>query len=82
MEIAQTVELGAVVDEIVVGVEDTVGEPIVAHESPDVFHCYGDFGSMAMIVMFGSTIRCVDMCQPACGGRYFARTNYSAVIDQ
>ena len=38
MEIAQTVELGAVVDEIVVGVEDTVGEPIVAHELPDVFH--------------------------------------------
>ena len=30
--------LTAVVDEIVVGVEDTVGEPIVAHELPDVFN--------------------------------------------
>jgi hypothetical protein len=27
-----------VVDEVVVGLEDAVGEPIVAHELPDVFH--------------------------------------------
>ena len=26
------------VDEIVVGFEDAIGEPVVAHELPDVFH--------------------------------------------
>jgi len=29
--------LAAVVDEIVVGIEDAVGEPVVAQELPDVF---------------------------------------------
>ena len=29
--------LAAVVDEIVVGFEDTIGEPVVAHKLPDVF---------------------------------------------
>jgi hypothetical protein len=30
--------LTAMVDEIVVGFEDAVGEPVVAHELPDVFY--------------------------------------------
>ena len=30
--------LAAVVDDVVIGREDAVGEPIVAHELPDVFH--------------------------------------------
>ena len=30
--------LTAVIDEIVVGFEDTVREPVVAHELPNVFH--------------------------------------------
>jgi hypothetical protein len=30
--------LAAMIDEIVVGFEDAVGEPVVAHELPDVFH--------------------------------------------
>ena len=29
--------LAAVIDDIVVGFEDTIGYPIVAHELPDVF---------------------------------------------
>jgi hypothetical protein len=41
--------LAAVVDEIVVGFEDTVGEPVIA----------------AMIVMSDGTTRRVDRCQPA-----------------
>ena len=28
----------AVVEDVVVGFEDTVGEPVVAHELPDVFY--------------------------------------------
>jgi hypothetical protein len=28
--------LAAVIDEVVIGFEDTVGEPVVAHELPDV----------------------------------------------
>ena len=59
--------LAAMVDEIVVGFEDAVGEPVVAHELPDVFDRVelGDFGGRAMMVMLGGTVRCVDMCQPA-----------------
>ena len=30
--------IAAMVDEIVVGFEDATGEPVVAHELPDVFH--------------------------------------------
>ena len=37
----------AVVEDVVVGLEDTVGEPVVAHELPDVgetdLHCQCDF---------------------------------------
>ena len=46
--------LAAVIDEIVVGFEDTVGEPVVAHELPDVldrvefgaFRRHGDNGDV------------------------------------
>jgi len=30
--------LTAMVDEIVVGFEDAIGEPVIAHELPDVLH--------------------------------------------
>lgn len=38
--------LAAVVDDVVVGGEDAVGEPVVAHELPDVFNWvqFGTFG--------------------------------------
>jgi hypothetical protein len=36
--------LAAVIDEIVVGFEDTVGEPVVAHELPDVLYLV-EFGA-------------------------------------
>jgi len=30
--------LAAVIDEIVVGFEDPVGKPVIAHKLPDIFH--------------------------------------------
>src|SRR5258705_5034642 len=62
------------VDEIVVGFEDAVGEPVVAHELPDVLdrvelwalrrqHNDGDVGRLR---------RRVDKCQPAWSTRRMA----------
>ena len=59
--------LTAVVDEIVVGVKTRL-ESQLSRMNCQTFSTglsSGDFGGMAMIVMFGGTIRCVDMCQPA-----------------
>ena len=59
--------LAAVIDEIVVSCKNAVGEPVVAHELPDVFHWVelGGFRGMARMVMLGGMTRRVDMCQPA-----------------
>ena len=58
--------IAAMVDEVVVGCEDAIGEPVVAHELPDVFHRVelGEF-RRAMMVMLCGTARRIDMCQPA-----------------
>ena len=55
------------VDEIVVGFEDAVGEPVVAHELPDVLDrvSSGHFGGSRMMVILAGTRRRVDKCQPA-----------------
>ena len=59
--------VAAMVDEIVVGFEDSVREPVVAHELPDIFDRIelGAFGGSAMMVMFAGTMRRADKCQPA-----------------
>jgi hypothetical protein len=56
-----------VVDEIVVGFEDAVGEPVIAHKLPDIFDRveFGTFRRQWEEVMFGGTMSRVDMCQPA-----------------
>src|SRR5262249_37597669 len=62
------------VDEIVVGFEDAVGEPVVAHELPDVLDrlSSGHFGGRRMMVMLAGTRRRVDKCQPAWSTRRMA----------
>jgi hypothetical protein len=66
--LAQSNGLAAVIDEIIVGFEDTIGEPIIAHVLCQTFSTglnSGDFGGKGMMVMLGGTTRRVDRCQPA-----------------
>src|SRR5256885_7856707 len=67
------------VDEIVVGFEDAVGEPVVAHELPDVLDRVELWalrrqhnGGSTMMVMLAGTRRRVDKCQPAWSTRRMA----------
>src|SRR5271165_1953954 len=59
--------IGAVIDDIRIGTEDAVGQPIVAHELPDVLEGFssGHFGGSGRSVMLGGTSSRSDMCQPA-----------------
>jgi len=66
------------VDEIVVGFEDAVGEPVVAHELPDVLDrvelwaLRRQQNGSRMMVMLAGTRRRVDKCQPAWSTRRMA----------
>ena len=57
------------IDEIIVGLKDAVGEPVVAEKLADVFDWieFGVFfsGGRAMMVMLGGTTRRVDKYKPA-----------------
>jgi hypothetical protein len=59
--------LAAVVDEIIVGFEDAIGEPIVAHECQTFSTglSSGHFGGRAMMVMLAGTTSLADRCHPA-----------------
>ena len=60
--------LAAMIDEIVVGFEDAVGKPVVAHELPDILDRI-ELGAFwrhrMMMVMLAGTRRRADKCQPA-----------------
>ena len=55
--------LATVVDEIVIGFEDAIAEPVVPHELPDVFHRieFGGFWRQGDDGDVGGTTRPVDM---------------------
>ena len=53
--------------DVVGGLEDTIGEPVVAHELPDVFDRveFGDFGGSGIRVMLPGMSSLSERCQPA-----------------
>ena len=55
------------VDDVVVGIEDAVGQPVVAHELPDVLDglSSGARGGRVRIVMLAGTSSLAEVCQPA-----------------
>jgi hypothetical protein len=59
--------IAAGVDQIVIGFEDTVREPVVAHELPDVLDrmSSGDFDGKGRMVMLAGTTNLADRCYPA-----------------
>jgi hypothetical protein len=54
----------AVIDDIVVGFEDAVRKPVVAHEFSTGFSS-GDLDGRGTSVMFGGTGSVFETCQPA-----------------
>ena len=59
--------VAAMVDDVVIGFEDAVGEPVVAHELPDVFGGieFRAFGRQRQMVMLSGTSSLAVICQPA-----------------
>ena len=57
----------AMVDDVVVGFEDAVRQPVVAHELPDVLDglSSGHLGGSGISVMLGGTTSSADPCHPA-----------------
>ena len=63
----------AVIDDIVVGCEDAIGEPVVAHELPDVFalrqaqegSTRGIWVAAVAAVMLAGITNAAEACQPA-----------------
>ena len=55
------------IDDVVIGLEDAVGEPVVAHELPYVLDRIelGRFRRNGINVMFGGTSSLAERCQPA-----------------
>jgi len=56
-----------VVDDVLVGSEDAVGEPVVAHELPNVFLRvqFRTFAGSGISVMLGGIWSAAERCQPA-----------------
>ena len=50
--------MAAVVEQVIIGYEDPVGEPVVAHELPEVFDRvqFGALGGSGMRVMLAGTV--------------------------
>src|SRR5882762_4516761 len=59
--------VAAVIEDVVIGAEDAVGEPVVAHELPDVLTglSSGDFGGSGIRVMLSGILSLSERCQPA-----------------
>jgi hypothetical protein len=61
--------VAAVIDDIVVGFEDAVREPVVAHILPDIFDrvefSSGHFGGSGIMVMLAGMNNPADRCHPA-----------------
>ena len=57
----------AVIDDIVIGFEDTVGEPVVAQELPDILDRvqFGHRGGSGMRVVSAGTTISAEPCHPA-----------------
>ena len=55
------------IEDVVVGFEDPVREPVVAHELPNIFDRFnsGDFGGNGMSVMLPGTGSFFETCHPA-----------------
>jgi hypothetical protein len=58
--------IAAVIEDVVVGAEDAVGEPVVADELPDVFDRveFGRFGRQRSRVMLAGMSSLAERCQP------------------
>jgi hypothetical protein len=57
-----------VIDDVVVGCEDAVRQPVVAHELPHVFdgiEAPGHLGGSGISVMLVGTTNSADSCHPA-----------------
>ena len=57
--------IAAVIDDIVVGFEDAVREPVVAHVLPDNRVESGHFDGSGIMVMLAGTANLADRCHPA-----------------
>lgn len=59
--------IAAMINNVFVGFEDAVGEPVFVPAEPEVLAglSSGDFGGGGMMVMFSGTTRWLDTCQPA-----------------
>jgi hypothetical protein len=55
----------AVIEGVVIGLEDAIGEPVLADELPDVFHRVISGNLEATAVIFSGISSLAEGCQPA-----------------
>ena len=73
----------AVIDDVVIGLEDAIGEPVVADELPDVFDrvSSGDFGGSGIKVILSGMSSLAERCQPHQGRWCFGKTPMQTFLD-